>query len=1061
MAWPWNSLGAGDYLCECRGVLSMVWQRLMYGVCLAVMTTLAAAEVEVGGVAYDHVDPGEPFVQADQPREEWSPPSPTRAEAAAGFIPYYRPAPEELRPWSRPRREECVRGGLRMFAAKGEVEPMWVALYALRDLRGISARIEGLAEGVRGELFVMHFWPQRTSWRSRQYYITPELLLPYDGERGVAWFPSRYVLEEKPFDVAAGTTGAVWVRIEVGRTVAAGEYSFRLRLQAKGRRALTIPMRLRVWPFELRKPDNRFWLIYGDVWRWRRMSDQQRWLDAKDYASHGMDGIVEMPLGRADLSGLKTGRVKWDIKQTQRYLELLQQAGMRGPWVMSGRLAAQVRDALGIKANLNEPWPGEVRRGVQLAAGAAADAYRKLGIEWYFYGWDEPGEENVYAVEQYRNWHEGGAPVYVTICRPGFWASMAKYLDAPCFGAYMINNPEGWKRVSEECRRLGKEMWWYGSGAYIGQEGRMFPNRFLAGYLFWKTGARCQVSWTYTRPHEDPFNDFDGVKANRAEPKEQATVYPWWEKPGDWGSYRGPIQTVQWEALREGVDDFCYLYALSRGAARAAAAPGRERARAGRKAKRALRDIAAALPWSTEVGSMGFDNQACQSLRWLVAQQVELLEKGTLGQPGSRVPERPLRVYLEVVPGGRAEAQTLPAVSIPRLSRAPVVDGKLDEHVWLEAARVADFRNTRTGEPVKPGTQAWLGYDDRALYVGFRCEEPDMDSLVAERQGRDAEGIWLDDGVEVFVDPSGERRRYAHFIINVAGAMLDEIGQDTSWDSAAQARVTTREGEWKCELAIPWRDLEAAGLSRKTVMAMNLCRNRFAGRGSGWRHAAWSATYAWYHVPRRFGVALLEEGDIGLVSLRLPTKFGRQMLGVGLANRTRRGQLVQVEARVKYSTGEAEPGSESLVVEVPAGEREVVNVPVDLSMPGSATIELSWGPRGGAMRTASFAVVVPEPATLPTRLLTVGEDGELRAVVELNAAEAEGELYLVGARLHAGGRLQWRGTVACAAGRSARLEGKARIPWMLGWLELSVSRGGRALWKQRVPVMPRYSAIVR
>ncbi len=90
----------------------------------------------------------------------------------------------------------------------------------------------------------------------------------------------------------------------------------------------------------------------------------------------------------------------------------------------------------------------------------------------------------------------------------------------------------------------------------------MFPIRYLTGWLFWKTKADAQVSWTFVRPHEDPVNDFDGNQANQVEPKDQCTAYPHVERPNDYNSMVGIIPTIQWEAIREGISDYCYAYTL-------------------------------------------------------------------------------------------------------------------------------------------------------------------------------------------------------------------------------------------------------------------------------------------------------------------------------------------------------------------------------------------------------------------------------------------------------------------------------------------------------------------
>ncbi len=1028
---------------------------------LALVTARCAAEVTVGGVTYDHVDPGEPFTAAEQPRETHEPPRPTGAERSAGLMAYYRPAPELLRPWSRPRPDELIRRPLKVFAALGQTEATWVALYALQDLTAITARVGGLPDGVSAELFVVHFWPQRTSWRTRQYYITPELLLPYDADAGQAWFPGRSVLVQKSYDLKAGTTGALWLRLTVETATKPGEYNLRLRIKPYRRGTLSVPLRLTVLPFKLRKPADHRWLLYGDLWRWRYMSDKQRWLDAKDFAAHGIDGIVSVPIGTVDLTQLKSGRVEWDITQTRRYLELLQQAGLRGPWVMSGSVARAVRDALGIKADLyRAPWPEPVRRGVQLVAAAIDKLYSAMGLDWYFYGWDEPSAENIYAVEQYKNWHLGGAPIYVTICRPGFWEAMAPHLDAPCFSTGMIRSQQACEETRSACQRLGKQFWWYGSGCYIGQEGRIFPNRFLAGYFFWKTGARCQVSWTYTRPHEDPFNDFDGVKANRAEPKEQCTIYPWWDKPGQWSSYRGPIQTIQWEALREGIDDFCYLWTLYDEARRAAAAPSRARARAGRQAKRAVRDITAMLPWLAEVGRLGFDNADCQTLRWLVAQQIIALREEKLAAPGSRPETREVPVKVTISPAPTAEARSLPVAAIPRTNQPPAINGRLDDAAWQSAARLPINRNARTGERVKPEATALLLYDDRALYVAFKCFEPAMSSLVATKTGRDPEGIWLEDSVELFLDPTGQRKKYVHFIVNAAGAIFDEVGQDKRWDSSATVAVARFDDAWAVEMAIPWADLAAAGLPMdpSRAMALNACRNRRADRRASWENAAWSVTYGWYHVPSRFGIALLETGPVGLVDIHLPRVLGPGQVRLVFRNRAARPLTVSVTAMLLDHSGR-ELSRASAQARVQPDATKPLVLPVRIAAPGRQTLRLiySAGPTGP--RTLDIGLDIAPPASIATAIITIPTARPLLLPLELNVAPGA-DRFTFEFRVRAVGHQYWRGRVECPAGHSCTMEARAVLPVQPAWLTVSLlGPDGSQLWHQRLPMLPAFDPL--
>ncbi|MBC7287660.1 MAG: carbohydrate-binding family 9-like protein, partial [Armatimonadetes bacterium] len=915
--------------------------------------------------------------------------------------------------------------------------------------------------GVGGELFVVHFWPQRTSWKTREYYITPELLLPYEAEAGRAWFPEQRVLVQKPYDLKAGTTGAIWVRIRVEPSATAGDYDFRLRIKASGREALSVPLRLTVLPFRLRKPDEHRWLLYGDVWRWRAMSDEQRWIDARDIAAHGIDGIVEMPLGTADLAGLKDGTVKWDVSQTRRYLELFQQAGLRGPWVMSGGVADAVRKALGIEADLHKAaWPEEVCRGVQTAARLVSEIYRSLGVEWYFYGWDEPHAENIYAIEDYKNWHLGGARVYVTMYEPSFWEAIAEYLDAPCFSVGMIGSEQGCEQIRAACERHGKQFWWYGSGCYTGQEGRMFANRYLAGYLFWKTGARCQVSWTFCRVHEDPFNDFDGVQANSAEPKEQCTVYPWWEKP-DWSTYRGPIQTVQWEALREGIDDFCYMWTLLDEANRAASAPSRARARAGRQAKRALRDIEALLPWLPDVGRAGFTNAECQAVRQLVADQIlALLEERRAG-PGAQPETLPVNVRVVVRPGSEAAARSLPVTAIPRAPVAPVINGHLDDAAWQSAAALPVDRDTNSGEPVSPPATALAVYDDNALYVAFKCVEPLMSGLVAKRTGRDPHEIWTDDSVELFVDPTDTRKKYAHFIVNAAGALYDELNQDAKWDSSAVVAAARFGDAWAVEIAVPWADLQRAGIPRSATaaIALNFCRNRYADPKSKWRHAVWSVPYGGFHVPSRFGIGILETGDVGLVGLETPRLLGPGTVKLTLRNRSSRDAAVKATALLLNEDGQAVGAPSASEAKIPPEATATLSLPVAIGSPGRQTLRVSYSVEPSPPVVMSLLLDIAAPASLGGGFLAVGESRTLRVPLDLNLAP-DGRTYTFTFRVWAAGHEYWRSRLECHPGSAHSMEARALLPKQACWLDITLTGpDGKELWETRAPVMPAFNPL--
>src|SRR5262249_52792532 len=76
----------------------------------------------------------------------------------------------------------------------------------------------------------------------------------------------------------------------------------------------------------------------------------------------------------------------------------------------------------------------------------------------------------------------------------------------------------------------------------------------------------------------------------------------------------------------------------------------------------------------------------------------------------------------------QASAQTgdqAPPVSIRRFEVAPVIDGKLDEPEWREAAALRDFHQTQPGDNTAPSypTTILLGYDKERLYLGIHAAD--------------------------------------------------------------------------------------------------------------------------------------------------------------------------------------------------------------------------------------------------------------------------------------------------------------------------------------------------
>ena len=140
-----------------------------------------------------------------------------------------------------------------------------------------------------------------------------------------------------------------------------------------------------------------------------------------------------------------------------------------------------------------------------------------------------------------------------------------------------------------------------------------------------------------------------------------------------------------------------------------------------------------------------------------------------------------------------------------------MIDGKLDDDVWKEAAVLKDFYQIDPGDNIAPSkpTEVLIGYDEKFFYIAFRAfDEPDkIRSTVAKR-----DNIFQDDYVGFFLDTFNDQRRAFEFFFNPLGIQGDGIltegrGEDFSVDVLMDSKGTIHETGCDVEIAIPFKSL--------------------------------------------------------------------------------------------------------------------------------------------------------------------------------------------------------------------------------------------------------------
>jgi hypothetical protein len=152
---------------------------------------------------------------------------------------------------------------------------------------------------------------------------------------------------------------------------------------------------------------------------------------------------------------------------------------------------------------------------------------------------------------------------------------------------------------------------------------------------------------------------------------------------------------------------------------------------------------------------------------------------------------------------------------LPLFAKPPVIDGKLDDDVWKNAAVLKDFYQVQPGDNIAPSkpTEVMLGYDSRFIYVAFHCyDEPDK--VRANIPKRD--NIFNDDYVGILFDTFNDKRKAYEFDFNPLGVQADGIwtdgqGEDFSLDVVLESKGMVTSDGYTIEVAIPFKSIRYVG----------------------------------------------------------------------------------------------------------------------------------------------------------------------------------------------------------------------------------------------------------
>jgi hypothetical protein len=506
---------------------------------------------------------------------------------------------------------------LRISAARGEVEARQLCLHTANAVEVEAA--EAAALSPRADL-PLDARPTAVAVMARARLVEYVKVTKPSHGQGTAGLHPDPLMPFRPFTVKG--TRALWIDVAVPREAPAGRYRGTLRLRTNSAGTLQVPVELLVYDFALPFPPRlvtAFGLYarplrerYGEA-RYDEMLAKFR----RNLAEHRITHVSFPPtdIPRPDVTVKADGSVKLDYAAFDRAVEANLRLGMNA---LDVPVPAKFR---GRDKELRSPYSREVLEKI------IADMQRHLVQRgWdkiaYFFLVDEPGRRSFDAFRDIEQMLHRVAPRIRRRLDMGYGAyggrpgSRKKALYRKFAGLVEIWVPHidcVDQEFLEAEQKKGNEVWWY----ICCSARHPYPNCLVDFPLldsripFWmifNAKATGYAYWTVNWWNKDPFKDPRSFANTNGD---GMLIYP---------GPDGPIDSIRWEATRDGCEDYEYLVLL---ADRVKAATARGRAdKAVEEGKAVLAEVRRIAPSPKEYAK---NPEALLEVRDRVARAIEAL----------------------------------------------------------------------------------------------------------------------------------------------------------------------------------------------------------------------------------------------------------------------------------------------------------------------------------------------------------------------------------------------------------------------------------------------------
>jgi len=364
--------------------------------------------------------------------------------------------------------------------------------------------------------------------------LTPELLLhddaliEVDHTYQVNVIPDFKATGDKdrlmPFNCEKQSNKQIWITLKIPENSKPGKYEGAIHIRPKNAGPTRIQLVLTVLPFELKQPKLYYTMYYlnnlkrsmhHDLFHFKTKPSMLK--DFLDIKSHGINNVI-------------ISHRKLDLDVLNDILDLKDSAGLDKPSLYLTAWPKLATDHESLT---------KLSKDVATLVGFSRS---RMIQKTYYYAVDELKSELLPLERAMLQTIQETGAMTMTATDQSFLGIIDVLLDLAIF-----RGPPG-HGIVESVHKRKHKIWIYGNPQ--GGEEKPAVYRYNYGYLLSKLQVDGIAIYAYQcEMGQDPWDDFDHKKY-----RDHMMTYP---------TLTGPIPTIQWEGLREGIDDIRYLSTLS------------------------------------------------------------------------------------------------------------------------------------------------------------------------------------------------------------------------------------------------------------------------------------------------------------------------------------------------------------------------------------------------------------------------------------------------------------------------------------------------------------------